>query len=94
MLAIARKYLYDTCYKRDTSISNSEIYYALKQNFKLIDLYRKENKIYLNHKYDYGQKKNLAYCLKILKQVIDISPHPAKVIKKYNGKDFTNENSF
>ena len=32
--------------------------------------------------------------MEILKQVIDISPQPAKVINKYNGKDFTNEKSF
>ena len=85
LLAIARKYIYNAYYKRDTNISNSEIFYALKQNFRLIDIYRKENKLYLNHKYDYDQKKDLDHCLKILKNVIDLSPQPTRVIDKYYG---------
>ena len=83
LLAIAREYIYNAYYKRDANVLNSEIYFALKQNFRLLKIYRKENKLYLDHKYDYDQEKDLDYCLKILKNVIDLSPQPARVIDKY-----------
>ena len=39
----------------------------------------------MNHRYDYDQKRDLDHCLKILKNVIELSPQPARVIDKYNG---------
>ena len=48
-------------------------------------IYRKDNKLYLDHKYDYDQEKDLDHCLKILKNAIDLPPQPARVINKYKG---------
>ena len=36
----------------------------------------------------------LNYSMKILKKVINISPQPLKVINKYNGNDFINDNLY
>ena len=68
-LAITRKFLYNSFYKEEVNISNSKIFYAMKQNLKLIEMYRKENKKYLNHKLDYDQKRNFNDSMKVLKQV-------------------------
>ena len=78
LLAIAKKYIYNAYYKREANVTNSEIYLALKQNLRLLKIYRKENKLYLDHKYDFDQEKDLDYCLKILEKVINLSLQPAK----------------
>ena len=54
-------------------------------------IYRKENKLYLDHKYDFDQEKDLDYCLKILEKVINLSPQPAKVIDIYNRPETNND---
>ena len=66
LLAIAKKYIYNAYYKREANFSNSKIYFALKQNFRLLKIYRKEKKLYLDHKYDFDQEKDLEHCLEIL----------------------------
>ena len=88
---LSQKKIYNAYYKREANVSNSEIYFALKQNFRLLKIYRKENKLYLDHKYDFDQEKDLDYCLKILDKVINLSPQPAKVIDRYNRPETNND---
>ena len=76
------------------SISNKEIFNVMEQNLKLINIYRKENKIYLNQKVNHKQMNILNYGMKIIKQVIDISPQPSTVIDKYRGTDFIDNRSY
>ena len=81
-MMIARKIIYNVFY-RNEQFNEEYIVIACEENIKLIRIFRRENKLFMNQNMDFKQLHVLDYMCDILKEVIHISPKLSTVIRKY-----------
>ena len=72
-MMIARKIIYNVFYKNE-QFNEEDIALACEENIKLIRIFRRENKLFMNQDMYSKQLRVLDYMCGTLKEVIHISP--------------------
>ena len=65
----------------EVSVRNEDVLRAFHCNIQLIHVYKKEKMIFLNYYYDYEHMDMLYLWIRIMAEVIKISPRMSTVIK-------------